>query len=112
MPSTFQANRPVAYFVKCWLHSDAEAELGEAAEHYARQASPVIAEAFLAEFERVVGLLVENQYRCPHGDADLRVFHCIDPAEAQRRDSARSRFRPASFGHAVIAIHSRAEDHR
>lgn len=55
-----------------WLHPDAEAELGEAAVYYAKHASLAIAEAFLAEFERVRDLLIENQYRGPHGDDGLR----------------------------------------
>lgn len=57
------------------LHPDAEAELGEAAVYYATHASLAIAEAFLAEFERVRDLLIENQYRGPYGDDGLRVFH-------------------------------------
>jgi len=58
-----------------WLHPDAEAELGEAAVYYATHASLAIAHAFLAEFERVRDLLIENQYRGPHGEDGLRVFH-------------------------------------
>lgn len=58
-----------------WLHPDAEGELGEAAVYYATHASLAIAEAFLAEFERVRDLLIENQYRGSHGDDGLRVFH-------------------------------------
>jgi plasmid stabilization system protein ParE len=51
--------------VTYWLHPDAEAELGQAAVHYAQHASLAVAEAFLAEFERVRDLLVENQLRGP-----------------------------------------------
>lgn len=58
-----------------WLHPDAEAELGDAAVYYAEHASRAVAEAFLAEFDRVRDLLVENQYRAPHGDFGLRVYH-------------------------------------
>lgn len=58
-----------------WLHPDAEAELGEAAAYYAEQASPLVTRAFLAEFERVRDLLVENQYRGPHGEYGLRLYH-------------------------------------
>lgn len=58
-----------------WLHQDAEAELGAAAVYYAEHASPAVAEAFLAEFERVRDLPVENQRRGPHGDFGLRVYH-------------------------------------
>jgi plasmid stabilization system protein ParE len=61
--------------VSYWLHPDAEAELGDAAVYYAEHASRAVAEAFLAEFERVRDLLVENQYRGPHGDDGLRVYH-------------------------------------
>jgi hypothetical protein len=39
--------------VSHWLHPYAEAELGEAAVYYAQHASLAIAEAFLAEYERV-----------------------------------------------------------
>ncbi|MBE2242772.1 MAG: type II toxin-antitoxin system RelE/ParE family toxin [Burkholderiaceae bacterium] len=58
-----------------WLHPEAEGELGEAAIYYAEHASRAVAEAFLAEFERVRGLLVENQARGPHVDDNLRVYH-------------------------------------
>ena len=40
-----------------WLHPAAEAELGDAAVYYAEHASLAIAEAFLAEYERVRDLL-------------------------------------------------------
>lgn len=58
-----------------WIHPDAEAELGDAAVYYAEHASRSVAEAFLAEFERVRDLLVENQLRGPHGDYGFRVYH-------------------------------------
>lgn len=58
-----------------WLHPDAETELGEAAQYYAVAASAVIALAFLAEFERVMKLLVDNQQRGPHLTGGLRVYH-------------------------------------
>jgi hypothetical protein len=58
-----------------WLHPDAETELGDAAVHYATQASGVIALAFLAEYERVRDLIIENQSRGPHTDGGLRVYH-------------------------------------
>lgn len=58
-----------------WIHPEAEAELGDAAVYYATHASRAIAEAFLAEFERVLDLLVENQQRGPHGDDGLRIYH-------------------------------------
>jgi plasmid stabilization system protein ParE len=61
--------------VSYWLHPEAETELGDAAVYYAEHASRSIAEAFLAEFERVRDLLIENQYRGPHGDFGLRVYH-------------------------------------
>lgn len=58
-----------------YIHPDAEAELGDAAEFYAASASPKIANAFLTEFERVAELLIENQQRGPHGEAGLRTYH-------------------------------------
>ncbi len=58
-----------------WLHPEAEAELGEAAVYYAEHASRAVAEAFLAEFERVRDLVVKNQARGPHADYGLRVYH-------------------------------------
>ncbi len=58
-----------------WIHPDAEAELGDASVYYATHASSMIAAAFLAEFERVRDLLVENQQRGPHGEDGLRVYH-------------------------------------
>jgi plasmid stabilization system protein ParE len=60
--------------VSCWIHPEAEAELGDAAEYYAQHASRSIAEAFLAEYERVLDLLVENQQRGPLGDFGFRVY--------------------------------------
>jgi len=61
--------------VSYWIHPQAELELGDAAVYYAQHASLAIAQAFLAEFERVRDLLVENQQRGPHGDFGLRVYH-------------------------------------
>lgn len=58
-----------------WIHPDAEAELGDAAVYYATYASRAIAEAFLAEYERVRDLLIDNQQRGPHGDGSLRVYN-------------------------------------
>lgn len=58
-----------------WIHPDAEAELGDAAVHYASHAGPAIAESFLAEFERVRDFLIENPYSGPEGDDGLRVCH-------------------------------------
>lgn len=59
----------------CWIHPDAETELGDAAACYAAQASPAIAEAFLAEYERIRDLIIENQRLGTHADGDLRVLH-------------------------------------
>ena len=59
----------------CWIHPEAEAELGDAAVYYSKHASLPIAEAFIAEFERVRDLLVENPQRGPHGDRGFRVYH-------------------------------------
>jgi plasmid stabilization system protein ParE len=47
------------------IHPDAETELGDAAVYYATHASVAIAEAFLAEYERVLELVIENQQRGP-----------------------------------------------
>lgn len=58
-----------------FIHPDAEAELGDAASFYAVKASLTIANAFLAEFERVVELLVENQQRGSHSEDGLRLYH-------------------------------------
>ncbi len=58
-----------------WIHPAAEAELGDAAQYYADHANRSIALAFLAEFERVRDLLVENQKRGPHGDGGMRIYH-------------------------------------
>lgn len=58
-----------------WIHPEAEAELGDAAVYYSRQASKAIAEAFLVEFERVRDLLVENQQRGPYAEFGFRVYH-------------------------------------
>ena len=58
-----------------WVHPEAEAELGEAALYRAEHASSALAEALLLEYERVVGLLVENQRRGPHSDFGMRLYH-------------------------------------
>ena len=58
-----------------WIHPDVEVELGDAAIYYASHASLSIAEAFLAEYERVRDLIVENQQRGPYADGGLRVYH-------------------------------------
>jgi len=57
------------------IHPDAEAELDEAAEYYATHASKMIALAFLAEYERIRDLLVENQQCGPRSENGLRVYH-------------------------------------
>ena len=57
------------------IHPDAEAELGDAAVYYANHANHAIAEAFLAEYERVRDLIVENQQRGPQAEDGLRVYH-------------------------------------
>ncbi len=58
-----------------WIHPDAETELGDAAVYYATHASRSIAQAFVAEYERVRDLIVENQQRGPHTDGGLRMYH-------------------------------------
>lgn len=58
-----------------WIHPEAEAELGDAAVYYASHASKAIAEAFLAEYERVHDLLIENQQRGPHSEGGMRIYH-------------------------------------
>lgn len=57
------------------IHPDAEAELGDAAVYYATHANRMIALAFLAEYERVLDLLIENQQRGPHTEDGLRIYH-------------------------------------
>ena len=57
------------------IHPEAEAELGDAAVYYATHASRMIALAYLAKYERVRDLLIENQSRGPHGEDGLRVCH-------------------------------------
>ncbi len=58
-----------------WIHPEAETELGDAAVYYAQHASSAVAEAFLAEFERVRDLLIENQRLGPHSDFGFRTYH-------------------------------------
>jgi plasmid stabilization system protein ParE len=58
-----------------WIHPEAEAELEDAALYLAEHASPTLAEAFLLEYERVVGLLVENQQRGQHSEFGIRLYH-------------------------------------
>lgn len=57
-----------------WLHPEAEAELGDAAVYYAEHASKAIAAAFVVEFERVLALLVANQYLGTSADEGLRTY--------------------------------------
>lgn len=57
-----------------WIHPEAEAERGDAAVYYAAHASLAVAQAFIAEFERVRDLLVENQGRGAHGDHGFRAI--------------------------------------
>jgi len=61
--------------VNYWLHPQAQEELGDAAIYLQQHASSAIAQAFLAEFERVCELLVENQQRGPHFGAGFRMYH-------------------------------------
>jgi len=56
------------------LHPAAEAELSAAAKYYAREATVRVAEAFLAEFERVAELLEEHQRLGIQSRGGLRVF--------------------------------------
>ena len=58
-----------------WIHPEAEAELEEAALYLAEHASPLLAEALLLEYERVLGLLIENQQCGQHSDFDMRLYH-------------------------------------
>jgi addiction module HigA family antidote len=57
-----------------WLHPEAETELGDAAVYYATHASLAIAEAFLAEYERVLMMksLRRPSRRPTHPGAILR----------------------------------------
>lgn len=57
------------------IYPDAEAELGDAAVYYATHAGGMIALAFLAEYERVRDLRIENQQRGSHSEDGLRVYH-------------------------------------
>ena len=56
------------------LHPDAEAELAEAAGHYAAQASPKIAGAFLTEFERIISLAMVYQELGAPAREGLRIL--------------------------------------
>ena len=58
-----------------WIHPEAEAELEEAALYLVEHASPLLAEALLLEYERVLGLLIENQQCGQHSDFDMRLYH-------------------------------------
>ncbi len=58
-----------------WIHPEAEAELGDAAVYYATEANRAIAEAFLAEYERALALLIENQQFGMHCEHGLRLYH-------------------------------------
>ncbi len=56
----------------CWLHEEADSELGDAAAYYAEHASRAIAEAFLDEFARVVALIEANQQIGTPKEAGMR----------------------------------------
>lgn len=60
-----------------WLHPDAEKELGDAAEYYLHEANLQIAEAFLAEYERVRDLVIENRNRAQAHANGLRFCPLI-----------------------------------
>ncbi len=57
-----------------WLHTEAEAELGDAAVYYAEHANRGIADAFLEEFARVVALLQTNQQLGTPKEGGMRVY--------------------------------------
>lgn len=57
------------------LHPEASAELEAAARHYAEHASPLIAEAFLLDFERTVDLLAANPLIGSVVGSGLRLLH-------------------------------------
>jgi plasmid stabilization system protein ParE len=61
--------------VSYWVHPQAADELGDAAVYYASEANLAIAEAFLAEFERGLELLVSNQQLGMHSEHGMRVYH-------------------------------------
>lgn len=85
------------------LHPAAEAELAGAALYYAREANIRIAQAFLAEFERVAELLVENQRLGTLSRGGLRVFPF-------RRFPYSLVYREANVGPHVYAVaHQRRE---
>ena len=85
------------------LHPDAESELTGAALYYAKEASPRIALAFLAEFERVAELLESNQQLGTKSKAGLRVYPF-------RRFPFSIVYREASSGPRVYAVaHQRQE---
>jgi toxin ParE1/3/4 len=46
--------------VKYWLHPEAGNDLGNAARFYLQQAGAVLAQTFLAEFERTVRLILQH----------------------------------------------------
>ena len=48
------------------LHPSAEQDIADALDFYATQAGIVVAQRFLAEFERVVNLLVRHPRRKPN----------------------------------------------
>ena len=50
------------------IHTDTEAELGNLAVYYTTHASGMIALAFLAKYERVRDLPIENQQRGRRGE--------------------------------------------
>jgi plasmid stabilization system protein ParE len=58
-----------------WLHPEAEEELYGAAAYYAEQANPAIALAFLAEYERVRNIVIDNQQSGPHAVGGFRLYH-------------------------------------
>ncbi len=60
--------------MKYWLHREAEEELGDAAEHYARHASPAVAEAFITEFETARDRIIANQQLGAIGEYGFRTL--------------------------------------
>jgi toxin ParE1/3/4 len=48
--------------VSIWIHPEARNDLESAALYYASKASPRIADEFLAEYQRVIEIIKENQH--------------------------------------------------
>lgn len=63
--------------MRYWLHPEAANDLGDAARFYLQQADAILAQSFLAEFERTVSLILQHPGAGARWQNDKRRFISI-----------------------------------